>query len=482
VSAEDVIESFPFVVGGGQTTVEVHPLVRTGDHVVATLDLRPTTVPEGTQELFANRVLTDGLTSEPVQGGAVRLVDLEAKKVYLPGVDSSGAAVGAPSSLTSIPADGVRVQRVYAAPPAESVSLLFPGHLVDEVPVIDDEVPEPVLPDAGPGDDEAATPQPVDADTVDQAPVHDVERYTRQLNGAVQVIESTEHVEVNLGSDVLFATASAELGPQAQEALAAAAQRLEGHAPGVVDVVGHTDDVADDASNQVLSEQRAAAVADALAKLIDTSKYELRPSGRGESEPLVPNTSDANRQLNRRVTLTLTSEVTTRTEVTGEGDLPPFDAGPVAKGPEGVEVEQGSRPYRVVAPEARRVGDSLVVTVEVTAEDDKVDSSFGIGGLSSVFSYRGEGTSVPTNVFGVAVLSGSTAVYPYDYHLGDSGDTEEWRPLGDLDTLRRIDGGQTLTFAAVYPAIDSDTVAIQVGQGAGATPFRLTDIPVVDGE
>ena len=54
-------------------------------------------------------------------------------------------------------------------------------------------------------------------------------------------------MEISLGSDVLFAIDSADLTPEAQAAIDVAAQQLSDRAPGTVTVVGHTDDVGDDA-------------------------------------------------------------------------------------------------------------------------------------------------------------------------------------------------------------------------------------------
>ena len=168
-----------------------------------------------------------------------------------------------------------------------------------------------------------------------------------------------------------------------------AAQQLADRAPGTVDVVGHTDDVDDDAHNQDLSERRAAAVVAALATRIDGDAYPLQPSGRGESEPVVPNTTDDNRALNRRVTVTLTSEVTTTSTVGTTGELAPFDDGPVGTGAEGVTID-ATRPYRVTAPEARVVDGHLVVDLQVTALDEEIDPA------SDRASCRGSGPTAGT--------------------------------------------------------------------------------------
>ena len=67
-----------------------------------------------------------------------------------------------------------------------------------------------------------------------------------------------------------------------------------------IEVVGHTDDVGDDAYNQKLSEQRATAVRDYLvAAGIDGSK--IVTVGMGEGMPVASNTTDEGRAENRRV-------------------------------------------------------------------------------------------------------------------------------------------------------------------------------------
>lgn len=66
------------------------------------------------------------------------------------------------------------------------------------------------------------------------------------------------------------------------------------------DIVGHTDDVGGEEPNLVLSQERADAVKAWLVERgIESERLNAR--GVGMSEPLVPNTSDANRQKNRRV-------------------------------------------------------------------------------------------------------------------------------------------------------------------------------------
>ena len=72
------------------------------------------------------------------------------------------------------------------------------------------------------------------------------------------------------------------------------------------EISGHTDNVGDDKSNQLLSQNRAKAVRDYLVSLgIDGSRLEVK--GYGENSPMVPNDSDENRQTNRRVEFSILS-------------------------------------------------------------------------------------------------------------------------------------------------------------------------------
>ena len=69
-----------------------------------------------------------------------------------------------------------------------------------------------------------------------------------------------------------------------------------------VEISGHTDDVGTDKANQLLSEKRAKAVVDYLSSN-GIHKSRLTYKGYGETKPVAPNTSDENRQLNRRIEL-----------------------------------------------------------------------------------------------------------------------------------------------------------------------------------
>ncbi len=71
-----------------------------------------------------------------------------------------------------------------------------------------------------------------------------------------------------------------------------------------IEIGGHTDNTGDPDANRNLSQQRAASVAKYLTdKGIDAGR--LRTIGYGDSKPLAPNDSDANRTKNRRTEITI---------------------------------------------------------------------------------------------------------------------------------------------------------------------------------
>jgi outer membrane protein OmpA-like peptidoglycan-associated protein len=114
--------------------------------------------------------------------------------------------------------------------------------------------------------------------------------------GAVQ---TPAGLKVTLSEAILFDFGKWTLKPEAAETLDRLA-RLARLRKGAIRVEGHTDNVGTPAFNRVLSELRAHVVALALARRgVDASR--LQPRGWGESRPIAPNDSAANRARNRRV-------------------------------------------------------------------------------------------------------------------------------------------------------------------------------------
>ncbi|MDD2048639.1 OmpA family protein [Pseudomonas putida] len=113
-----------------------------------------------------------------------------------------------------------------------------------------------------------------------------------------------EVITLNDQGSVMFAYDSAELTSSAHSQLQGLMSKLD--APGVssVKVIGHTDSQGADDYNQTLSERRASSVAEYLiSQGLAASK--VTSEGRGESEPIADNETEAGRAQNRRVELHL---------------------------------------------------------------------------------------------------------------------------------------------------------------------------------
>ncbi len=106
-------------------------------------------------------------------------------------------------------------------------------------------------------------------------------------------------------AEVTFAFDSADIRPSAEPELNRAAAILdERNEIILVEVAGHTDSIGPEAYNQGLSERRAQSVADYLvSRGVDRDRMQVE--GFGETRPKVSNDTPENRQMNRRVVVTI---------------------------------------------------------------------------------------------------------------------------------------------------------------------------------
>lgn len=100
---------------------------------------------------------------------------------------------------------------------------------------------------------------------------------------------------------VLFDTGSASLDQTAQDAVEQAASILRDQHVAAVKVIGHTDATGNEQANQLLGGQRAQAVAQMLSTLVPGLRIDVTTVG--DSQPLMPNDTEAHRQANRRATI-----------------------------------------------------------------------------------------------------------------------------------------------------------------------------------
>ncbi|HWB05040.1 MAG TPA: OmpA family protein [Verrucomicrobiales bacterium] len=107
-----------------------------------------------------------------------------------------------------------------------------------------------------------------------------------------------------LRTDLLFDFGSAQLRSEARLSLLNLGAIIQTNAKAQFRLVGHTDTIGDDISNQKLSEARARAVKDWLVNSLKIDGSHIIVEGRGEKEPLPgidPRGDAAAQQLNRRV-------------------------------------------------------------------------------------------------------------------------------------------------------------------------------------
>jgi len=117
--------------------------------------------------------------------------------------------------------------------------------------------------------------------------------------------EVGEKLAVLMGIEFNFD--SSEILPESRFILANTVQTLVSHPKMKVSVVGHTDSIGTDAYNQGLSERRAQAVKTYLIAQ-GIAEERMTTEGRGEKEPIAPNTTDAQRMKNRRVVFMVTEK------------------------------------------------------------------------------------------------------------------------------------------------------------------------------
>lgn len=123
--------------------------------------------------------------------------------------------------------------------------------------------------------------------------------------------EEDERTLITLDETLLFAFGESTVQREAEPVLDRIAGVLTESSEGDVTIVGHTDGIGDNASNQKLSEARAQAVADVLIEAgVDPDRLII--TGAGESRPVAPNENDdgsdnpAGRAENRRVEILFT--------------------------------------------------------------------------------------------------------------------------------------------------------------------------------
>jgi outer membrane protein OmpA-like peptidoglycan-associated protein len=135
------------------------------------------------------------------------------------------------------------------------------------------------------------------------APVVDIAFGEADFKQLERVEKSKRRTTITLSSTVLFRKDSDKITAAARERLARVARDLKGQAPGSVRITGYTDDLGSRAHGKDLSQRRAKSVGKALRRDRVEHDHPVTLVGKGEDDPAVPNTSEANRKKNRRVVI-----------------------------------------------------------------------------------------------------------------------------------------------------------------------------------
>ena len=129
-----------------------------------------------------------------------------------------------------------------------------------------------------------------------------------------------EGLQVTFESGLLFGFDSDVLRADARENLATFAKSLDKYPGTDVLIVGHTDSVGTDAYNNSLSTRRAASAAAYLVSR-GVAMTRLRSTGRGETEPVARNETDAGRQKNRRVEVAIYANQALKAQAMRSGSM-----------------------------------------------------------------------------------------------------------------------------------------------------------------
>ncbi len=132
---------------------------------------------------------------------------------------------------------------------------------------------------------------------------HQMDQKAKEIQAKVPgatVTRVGEGLVVTFESGLLFNFDSDQLRGEAKANLDNLASSLTNFGDSNLLLVGHTDSVGTSSYNQGLSERRSRAVAVYLMSR-GVASTRIRTAGRGETEPIASNSTDAGRQQNRRV-------------------------------------------------------------------------------------------------------------------------------------------------------------------------------------
>ena len=487
---------------GHNVTVEVSPVIRQ-DEKTSIIALRLTRAKDDASVDAINASSYSGISdklnvsnylgvpsiSRPGTGASlVKLLDLDSGRVW-------SAINGSGGLLDLTPGENITSYLSFGKVDTDTATVLVPMAGFTTVSVLEADAAKKAKVNLSTA--QTAIDQSSHAATELADPVA-IERYTRALDDSTSTQAGSKDITVTLNSDVTFASDSADLTPAADTQLQTVADQLDQYPDGgTLTIVGHTDDVQDDAYNQTLSEKRANAVKTKLQQLTDLDKWNPTTTGKGESEPRVKDTTDEARAANRRVEITLTptggtspkdssSTTATPSNSSGNGKLPD-PQGPAAKGSEGVTLTSKdtntSGEVTITLDHLTRTGGYLLGTVTCTVKDGSTGAPLHplLEDPQTVLANQRDesGGALPTfNASdGLTLIAGGERIFPADYL---NADAEHHLPLTELNISDHLKTGTT-TICTIWPDPGGDTITLDHPEGKYSpkgTAYRLTDIPI----
>ena len=436
---------------------------------------------------------------EPAAGG-VRLLDLSTNRVWVATTGVENKVKGNNNKLSLKPGASTSCFVLFGPVDAKEVTVFVPQAGFVTVNVLDSSAA------AASGIDFKAIDKAFDSATMPhtrdkadpkqvlEAPVP-IERYTKALDDSTSTHTGSKDITVTLASDVTFASDSADLTSAADAQLQTVAGQLAQYPDGgTLTIVGHTDDVQDDAYNQTLSEKRANAVKTRLEQLTSLDKWQTSVSGKGESQPKINDTTDQARAANRRVEITLTP--TSGTTKKGSSPTPdssdastlPASEGPSAKGSDGVTVTAKSAnsngEVTITLDHVTRQGGYLVGTLTCTVKPSSHSANLTVllTDLENRSGNQRDEDTGSTATFmatdGLTLISGNERVFPADY---EQADIKAHIPLTELYVGDELLGGTVTAVGVVWPDPGGDTITLDHAaprKEVAELAFRLTDIPI----
>ena len=486
---------------GHNVTVEVSPVIRQ-DEKTSIIALRLTRAKDDASVDAINASSYSGISdklnvsnylgvpsiSRPGTGASlVKLLDLDSGRVW-------SAINGSGGLLDLTPGENITSYLSFGKVDTDTATVLVPMAGFTTVSVLEADAAKKAKVNLSTA--QTAIDQSSHAATELADPVA-IERYTRALDDSTSTQAGSKDITVTLNSDVTFASDSADLTPAADTQLQTVADQLKQHPDGgTLTIVGHTDDVQDDAYNQTLSEKRANAVKTKLQQLTKLDKWKTSVSGKGESQPKIKDTTDEARAANRRVEITLTPTGGTTPKDSNTSATPsngsdsgklPAPQGPVAKGSKGVTLTSKgtdtSGEVTITLDHLTRQDGYLLGTITCTVKDGSTGAPLHPlleDPQTLLANQRDEdGSALPTfNASdGLTLIASGERIFPADYL---DADAEHHLPLTELNISDHLKTGTT-TICTIWPDPGGDTITLDHPDGKYAvkdTAYRLTDIPI----